>query len=189
MQSEKGPEAGVWVIAETKDFQTPMVKIVVTNDDGKFALPELPVANYKVWVRGFGLADSNPHRDETLHYRSDAQGSIRQPAQEAAKVYPGDYWLSMMAPPAKDLFPGTGSSGNGLGLGMTESGPLGQFAEIGLQLLPSARQCADSRCKPCLRRQARAQDSHGKPGSGAWEWEFAGLTCIRCWARWEKSPR
>src|SRR5690349_13253313 len=60
VQGEKGPEAGVWVIAETKDFQTQLIKIVVTNDQGKFMLPELPGANYKVWVRGYGIADSTP---------------------------------------------------------------------------------------------------------------------------------
>jgi len=42
--SDKGPEAGVWVIAETKDFQTPMIKIVVTGDGGKYMLPEMPAA-------------------------------------------------------------------------------------------------------------------------------------------------
>src|SRR4051794_11620197 len=60
VQGEKGPEAGVWVIAETKDLQTGLIKIVVTNDQGKFMLPELPGANYKVWVRGYGLVDSTP---------------------------------------------------------------------------------------------------------------------------------
>src|SRR5258707_12384563 len=59
--SPKGPEAGVWVIAETDDLQTKFRKIVVTNDQGKFLLPELPkTATYKVWVRGYGLADSKP---------------------------------------------------------------------------------------------------------------------------------
>src|SRR6202044_3172532 len=60
VQGQNGPEAGVWVIAETKDLQTQLIKIVVTNDQGKFMLPELPGANYKVWVRGYGLADSTP---------------------------------------------------------------------------------------------------------------------------------
>src|SRR5580704_3770498 len=60
VQSEKGPEAGVWVIAETKELGTQLIKIVVTDDSGKFVLPELPVATYKVWVRGYGLADSTP---------------------------------------------------------------------------------------------------------------------------------
>ena len=120
VQSEKGPEAGVWVIAETKDLQTQLVKIVVTNDAGKFALPELPVANYKVWVRGYGLADSTPIEMKPSATAVTLKVASAKTPQEAAKVYPGDYWLSMLVAPAKNLFPGTGSSGNGLGLGMTD---------------------------------------------------------------------
>ena len=56
VQGEKGPEAGVWVIAETKDLPTNMIKTVVTDDQGRYMLPELPAANYKVWVRGYGIA-------------------------------------------------------------------------------------------------------------------------------------
>src|ERR1700675_1686666 len=58
--SAKGPEAGVWVIAETKDLPTKYVKIVVTDDRGRYVVPQLPKANYKVWVRGYGLVDSQP---------------------------------------------------------------------------------------------------------------------------------
>src|SRR5216683_4314865 len=53
----RGPEAGVWVIAETRDLPTRMVKIVVTDDQGRFVVPDLPKANYTVWVRGYGLVD------------------------------------------------------------------------------------------------------------------------------------
>ena len=60
--SAKGPEAGVWVIAETKDLGTKFVKIVVTDDQGRYMLPDLPKANYKIWVRGYGLVDSQPVR-------------------------------------------------------------------------------------------------------------------------------
>src|SRR6266480_4127578 len=56
----KGPEAGVWVIAETADLPTKFVKIVVTDDSGRYVLPQLPKANYKVWARGYGLVDSQP---------------------------------------------------------------------------------------------------------------------------------
>src|SRR5262245_43263436 len=49
-----GPEAGVWVIAETTDLPTKYTKIVVTDDRGRYMLPELPKANYSVWVRGYG---------------------------------------------------------------------------------------------------------------------------------------
>jgi hypothetical protein len=54
----KGPEAGVWVIAETKDLPTKYAKVVVTDDRGRYLIPDLPNAKYEVWVRGYGLADS-----------------------------------------------------------------------------------------------------------------------------------
>src|SRR2546423_7535176 len=56
--SEKGPEAGVWVIAETTDLPTKFVKIVVTDDRGRYLVPGLPKASYNLWVRGYGLVDS-----------------------------------------------------------------------------------------------------------------------------------
>src|SRR5215471_14810456 len=60
VRSSNGPEAGVWVIAETKDLPTNFIKIVVTDDAGKFVIPELPAASYRVFVRGYGLVDSTP---------------------------------------------------------------------------------------------------------------------------------
>jgi len=60
VQSDNGAEAGVWVIAQTSDLPTPFIKIVVTDDRGRFVLPELPAATYGVWVRGYGLVDSSP---------------------------------------------------------------------------------------------------------------------------------
>src|SRR5687767_15948717 len=58
----KGPEAGVWVIAETNDLPTKYAKIVVTDDRGRYLIPELPKASYSVWVRGYGLVDSPKKR-------------------------------------------------------------------------------------------------------------------------------
>ncbi|HLQ91205.1 MAG TPA: carboxypeptidase-like regulatory domain-containing protein, partial [Xanthobacteraceae bacterium] len=58
VRGPNGPEAGVWVIAETTDLPTRMVKIVVTDDQGRYVVPELPKAKYQVWVRGYGLVDS-----------------------------------------------------------------------------------------------------------------------------------
>ena len=58
--SSKGPEAGVWVIAEATNLATRFAKIVVTDDRGRYLVPDLPKANYKLWVRGYGLVDSHP---------------------------------------------------------------------------------------------------------------------------------
>src|SRR5215216_7046010 len=51
----KGPEAGVWVIAETAELGTPFTKIVVTDEMGQYVLPDLPKGKYKIWVRGYGV--------------------------------------------------------------------------------------------------------------------------------------
>ena len=118
VQSAQGPEAGVWVIAETKDLPTKFVKIVVTDDEGRFMLPELPDASYDVWVRGYGLVDSAPLEMRPTADPVTLQATAATTPEEAAKVYPGDYWLSLMAPPDESLFPGTGDDGNGMGTRM-----------------------------------------------------------------------
>src|ERR1035438_4734971 len=120
VQGEKGPEAGVWVIAETKDLLTQMIKIVVTDDRGRFLVPDLPKANYKVWVRGYGLVDSTPSDLKADTKSVTLKVTSAKTPQEAAKVYPGDYWLSLMAPPPPSEFPGTGDKGNGMGTTMTD---------------------------------------------------------------------
>jgi len=111
--SEKGPEAGVWVIAETDELGTKFRKIVVTNDQGKFALPELPKVSYKVWVRGYGLVDSKPLVAKTgLDLKLTTM--VAKDAREAAQIYPASYWQSLMEPPKASEFPGTGPAGNGI---------------------------------------------------------------------------
>src|SRR5271156_762353 len=108
-----GPEAGVWVIAETTDLPTKFAKIVVTDDAGRYLIPDLPKANYKVWVRGYGLVDS-PRVDVTLGQNLDLAATIAPSEAAAAKYYPGVYWYSMLHIPAVDQFPGTGETGNGI---------------------------------------------------------------------------
>ena len=113
VQGEKGPEAGVWVIAETKDLLTNFIKIVVTDDRGRFALPDLPTASYKVWTRGYGIVDSTPVVIKPSSNSVTIKATTAKSPQEAAKVYPGNYWLSLMAPPPANLFPGTKENGIG----------------------------------------------------------------------------
>src|SRR6266571_2799070 len=57
--SRFGPEAGVWVVAETRDLGTRFAKMVATDERGRYVIPDLPKANYRVWVRGYGLVDSD----------------------------------------------------------------------------------------------------------------------------------
>ena len=102
--SAKGPEAGVWVIAETSDLPTKYRKIVVTDDLGRYMIPDLPKANYKVWVRGYGLVDSQPV--SAAPGKTLALSAVVAPdARSAAQYYPADYWYSLMQLPPKSAFP------------------------------------------------------------------------------------
>ena len=112
--SSNGIEAGVWVIAETQSLATKFAKIVVTDDAGRFVLPELPDATYDVWVRGYGLVDSEkvslaPDRDDV-----QLTAMVAPTPAAAAQYYPGNYWYSLIEPPAASEFPGTGPDGNGI---------------------------------------------------------------------------
>ena len=111
--SPQGPEAGVWVIAETTDLPTKFAKIVVTDDAGRYVIPDLPKARYKVWVRGYGLVDS-PRVDGEPGKTLDLSATPAPAPAAAAKYYPGMYWYSMLHIPAADQFPGTGEGGNGI---------------------------------------------------------------------------
>src|ERR1700681_745318 len=86
-----GPEAGVWVIAETTDLPTKYAKMVVTDDQGRYVIPDLPKAKYKIWVRGYGLIDS-PKIDGEPGQRLDLTAVIAPDEAAAAKYYPAIYW-------------------------------------------------------------------------------------------------
>jgi len=111
--SAKGPEAGVWVIAETTGLPTKFVKIVVTDDRGRYLLPDLPKATYSVWVRGYGLVDS-PKVQATPGKVLDLKAMVAPDARAAAEYYPAIYWYSLLGIPEKADFPGTGAKGNGI---------------------------------------------------------------------------
>ena len=93
--SEQGPEAGVWVIAETTDLPTRFIRIVATDDNGRYLLPDLPPATYEVFVRGYGLVDSDrivAEPGQILYIAAE----IAPDALMAAAVYPAAWWLSMI---------------------------------------------------------------------------------------------
>lgn len=111
--SAKGPEAGVWVIAETKDLGTGYRKIVVTDDQGRYVVPDLPKANYDVWVRGYGLVDSA--KVQAAPGKLMNLTAVTAPdARAASQYYPAAYWYSLLHVPPKSDFPGTGPNGNGI---------------------------------------------------------------------------
>src|SRR2546426_5453876 len=111
--SSKGPEAGVWVVAETTDLPTKFAKLVVTDDQGRYLIPDLPKASYSVWVRGYGLVDS-PKVSGTPGKTLNLTTVPAPSAAAAAEYYPGMYWYSMLNIPARSEFPGTGEKGNGI---------------------------------------------------------------------------
>jgi hypothetical protein len=106
--SPHGPEAGVWVIAETTELPTKYAKIVVTDDKGRYLLPDLPKADYNVWVRGYGLVDS-PKLHGVPGQHLDLTAVPAPTAAEAAQYYPAIYWYSMLKIPGADQFGGKGS--------------------------------------------------------------------------------
>ncbi|MGH9258127.1 MAG: carboxypeptidase-like regulatory domain-containing protein [Vicinamibacterales bacterium] len=109
----RGPEAGVWVIAETTNLPTKFIRTVVTDDQGRFVVPDLPKAMYNVWVRGYGLMDSAKVQSEPGKIVN--LSSLPAPsAQAAAEYYPAQYWFSLLQLPRENEFPGTGPSGNGI---------------------------------------------------------------------------
>jgi hypothetical protein len=108
-----GSEAGVWVIAETNDLATKFRKIVVTDELGRYVLPDLPEATYRIWVRGYGLIDSQPV--DAVPGQEIALTAVPAPdPQAAAEIYPANYWYSLFEVPDASAFPGTGPQGNGI---------------------------------------------------------------------------
>ena len=113
VNSTTGPEAGVWVIAETTDLPTPFNKIVVTDELGRYLVPDLPAATYQVWVRGYGLIDS-PKIEVLPGTVQNLDAIVAPNPHAAAEYFPAGYWLSLLEVPSEDEFPGTGPEGNGL---------------------------------------------------------------------------
>ena len=98
-----GPEAGVWVIAETADLPTRLIKSVVTDDQGRYLIPDLPKANYDVFARGYGLLDTAKVKSEPGKIVNFTASTATPKA--AAEIYPAIYWYAMLRTPASHEFP------------------------------------------------------------------------------------
>jgi hypothetical protein len=106
VRGPNGPEAGVWVIAETHDLPTRFARSVVTDDQGRYVLPDLPKAKYQIWVRGYGLVDS-PKVESEPGKHLDLTAVAASNDRAAAEYYPAIYWYSMLKIPAADQFGGS----------------------------------------------------------------------------------
>ena len=118
--SARGPEAGVWVIAETTDTPTALKKVVVTDDQGRFLIPDLPARRntmYKVWVRGYGLVDSAPVQSRPGR-RLALEARVAPDARSRRAHLSGQLLVRVDRDPVRGQFPGTGPDGNGVGTRM-----------------------------------------------------------------------
>ena len=130
------PEAGVWVIAETDDLDTGFRKIVVTDDDGRFLVPDLPEASYRVWVRGYGLVDSEPVTAEPgQHVSLEAVPGRHAPGGSADL---SSQLLVLVAQPARGRrVPGNRAGGEWDFPRASEPGGLGGHHQAGVPAVPS----------------------------------------------------
>ena len=168
----KGPEAGVWVIAETTDLPTKYAKIVVTDDQGRYVLPDLPKAKYKVWVRGYGLVDS-AKVDAEPGRQLNLTAAVAPDDKAAAQYYPPIYWYSMLRIPTKDRVPRHRSAGQRHQSGYAPPAPLAHRRQIArLHVVPRARHARHAHDPERVRRfrqLARCLDAPhpGRTGHGA----------------------
>jgi hypothetical protein len=161
--SANGPEAGVWVIAETRDLPVRYIKGVVTDDRGRYVVPDLPKANYAVWVRGYGLVDSakvttTPGKQLNL----TAMPAPNEAA--AAQYYPAIYWYAMLRIPGADQFgshPGIAKNLTQAAWlnGMKSNGCIGchQLGQLSTRTIPAAFGTFESGEQAWMRRVQAGQ--------------------------------
>ena len=156
-----GPESGVWVIAETKDLPTKYVKIVVTDERGRYVIPDLPKASYDIWVRGYGLIDSA--KVKSAPGKALDLKAVRAPNESAAaQYYPAIYWWSMLRIPDAKTFPGTGPAGNGMPVALKDQG-------LWLRYLKTDGCNACHQLGDKATRELPAQLGHFETSAAAWE--------------------
>jgi hypothetical protein len=156
--SAHGAEAGVWVIAETRDFQTRFAKIVVTDEAGRYLIPDLPEAKYRVWVRGSGLIDS-PGADATPGHRVDIATHVASDAATAAKTYPAAYWYAMMKIPEEAQVASVPGGRNAYLMWMKNMGCVGchQLGNLATRTIPKSLGAFKSSQEAWLRRLQSGQ--------------------------------
>ena len=80
-------------------------------------MPDLPQANYNVWVRGYGLVDS-PKVQGDARQELNLTAVVAPNPHAAARILSGRLLVLADQVPAKSEFPGTGPTGNGIAANM-----------------------------------------------------------------------
>ena len=144
----RGPEAGVWVIAETTDLPTKFVRIVVTDDQRPVC--RSPIFRKRTTTSGCAATVWSIRRKYRVAPGKIAESHGRRGAEmprAAAQYYPAGYWFSLLNVPDKSEFPGTGPTGNGIAPNIDAARRSGsRNVKSGrLHGVPSARQQGDAR--------------------------------------------
>jgi hypothetical protein len=182
-----GPEAGVWVVAETRDQPVRYIKIVVTDDQGRFVVPDLPKGTYDVWARGYGLVDSDKQKVEPGKIIS-ITAKIAPDEKSAAHYYPAIYWYSMMKIPGADQFGGKSEipekikQTDWLNL-MKNNGCVGchQLGQLSTRTVPEAFGKFDSGADAWMRRTQAGQSGESMTNILAGEMGGAGYKYLGDW--------
>ena len=163
--SGAGAEAGVWVIAETDEFDTFFARSVITDERGRYLIPDLPAARYQVWVRGYGLRDSNK---VTARPGQTVDHTVRAAANglEAAQVYPAAYWYAMMSLPAEDELTDVEGGLNAYLTWMKNMGCVGchQLGNEATRTIPESLGEFETHAEAWVRRVASGQAGRGMLG-------------------------
>jgi hypothetical protein len=182
VRSVNGPEAGVWVIAETDELDTRFARIVVTDDAGRYLIPDLPSATYRIWVRGYGLADSEEITAEP-GASLDLEAVVAATPAIAAEAYPAAYWYAMMRLPSEaelaDI-PGGLNQYMGTMKNLTCVG-CHQLGQLSTRTLPEAFSHFDSSEEAWIRRVSSGQAGQQMLGSLAGQLRSIPFTYLADW--------
>ena len=167
LRGPNGPEAGVWVIAETTELPTKFAKMRRHRRSGPLRHPrpaegELPGLGARLWAGRFaeGARQAGPSSSISRRCR-------RRTSAAAAQYYPAIYWYAMMKiPPAKD-FGGT----TDIPKNITQRDLAPADEQRRLHRLPSARPGIDAHHPGAVRRVQVRRGSmdapHRRPASPA----------------------
>jgi hypothetical protein len=158
VRSLSGVEAGVWVIAETESLGTRFARIVVTDDEGRYVVPDLPAADYQLWVRGYGLVDS-AKVPAAPGDRIDLIATAADGPATASSVYPAAYWYSMLHLPSEEEVADIPGGMNNYLMWIKNMGCVGchQMGQAATRTLPAMLQNIESSEQAWARRISSGQ--------------------------------